>query len=94
MRTSHKPRAKIGISCANCYRASIKSPASDLEALVDAYGAAAISALAYRIEKEITEHGDSIHNGFFNIELNSLPLPAIRKQHNPANRARSRKQRS
>lgn len=82
MRTQAKPNAPHGqgISAANCYRASIRSAASDLEALVDAYGADAIMAYAFRIQHDIAQYGDSINNWQFNIELNAKPLPAIRKQ--------------
>lgn len=92
MRTKSKPNTgKPGISTANAYRASVKSAATDLEAMVDAYGLNAVILFATRIRDQIALHGDCLSNALFNSELNALPLPELRKQHNPANRAKSRK---
>lgn len=89
MRTKAKPNSKVnGISCANAYRASVKSAATDLEGLVDAYGAMHISMWAFKIESDIKEHGDSIYNAAINSQLNALPLPIIRKQNRPENKRR------
>lgn len=90
MRTKSKPNTgKRGISTANAYRASVKSATTDLEALIDAYGVVAVIKLAQQLHIDIVEHGDSKDNGRYNIWLNSLPIPEIRKQHKPrASRAK------
>lgn len=82
MRTTSKPNTgKHGISTANAYRSGIKSPCTDLEGLIDAYGAADIIRYCMMIEMDIELYGDSIYNGAYNIELNMLPIPKIRKQY-------------
>jgi len=86
MRTSAKPNAKLGQSAASMYRCSVRSAASDIEALVDAYGVHAIIQIANMVEQEIAVHGDSIHNWQYNIWLNQQPLPIIRKQNRPENK--------
>lgn len=91
MRTKCKFATKVGHSRAAMYRASVFSAASDIEALVDAYGVTAITDIAMRVSAEIAHHGDSINNYNFNLWLNSLPLPAIRKQNNPENKRRSKR---
>lgn len=79
MRQTHKPIAKLGHSKALGYRASIMSPASDLEALVDAYGLEAIVKQARMIHAQLVKYGDSTINGLINGELNMLPWPTVRK---------------
>lgn len=89
MRLQSKPNTgKPGISTANAYRCSVKSAATDIEALVDAYGVEALIKVAKQIHDEIAVFGDSRNNGFYNSYLNDLEYPTIRKQHN---RAKSRK---
>lgn len=93
MREKSKPNTgKRGISTANAYRGvtnadgtitkGIKSPCTDIEGLVDAFGAAAIARMCFLIEADIELYGDSINNSEYNAELNVLPFPKIRKQHN------------
>mgnify|MGYP001580236503 CR=1 FL=1 len=80
MRTQSKIFAKPGHSKAAMYRSNVFSVASDIEAMVDAYGVEAITKYAQLIHDQLAEHGDCLHNGLYNHELNNLPLPRIRKQ--------------
>lgn len=82
MRTKAKSNAPggNGISAATAYRCGVKSPASDMEALVDAYGIKAFIEFGERIHNDMLRFGDSIHNGYYNVLLNALPLPKIRKK--------------
>ena len=80
MRIEKKSHAKIGHAKALHYRTGVFSPMSDIEALVDAYGVDAIIKYARAAHNGIAKYGDSIHNGIYNLELNALPLPSIRKQ--------------
>lgn len=80
MRMISKAHAKPGHSKAAMYRSGVFSPASDLEALVDAYGLDTVVEFATRIHADLVMLGDSIHNGMHNLELNLRPLPVIRKQ--------------
>lgn len=81
MRTQVKAHAKqVGHSKAVNYRNGLFSVCSDLEAMVDAYGLDAVIKFATRIHNDLAEHGDSIHNGLYNIEMNLLPVPSLRKQ--------------
>lgn len=80
MREIHKPIAKIGHFRGVGYRNNLLSVCSDLEAMVDAYGAAAICEYARMIESDLHIFGDSINNGIYNQQLNQLPYPAVRKQ--------------
>lgn len=93
MRTQVKAHAKqVGHSKAVNYRNGLFSVCSDLEAMVDAYGAAAIIHFAMRIERDLAEFGDSIYNAQYNAILNAMPLPVIRKQ-NKAKAIKSKKPR-
>lgn len=78
MRYTAKPIAKLGISKAYAYRSSVFSFATDLEAMVDAYGAEAVAAFAMRIHHQFVEHGTSTINAAINIEANQLPFPKVR----------------
>lgn len=91
MRTKAKSNAPggNGISAATAYRCGVKSPASDMEALVDAYGVKAVIEFANRIHGDLLVFGDSIHNGYYNMLMNALPLPKIRKK--GASRAEQKK---
>lgn len=90
MRTQVKAHAKqVGHSKAVNYRNGLFSVCSDLEAMVDAYGLDCVIEFATRIHHALIEHGDSIHNGLYNLEMNMRPIPRIRKQ----NKAKARKQR-
>ena len=81
MRTETKPNTKrIGHSKAVNYRNGLFSVASDIEAMIDAYGLAALIEYATLIENDMRKHGDSIHNGIYNQHMNQLPYPKMRKQ--------------
>ena len=85
MRTASKAHAKPGHSKARMYRENVFSVATDLEAMIDAYGVEAVISFARKIESDIREYGDSIHNGIYNIQLNMLPAPLLRVQNKPEN---------
>lgn len=59
--------------------------------MVDAYGYEAIVCYAARIRNDLSEFGDSIYNGIYNIEMNALPFPKVRKLNKPENKSRRRK---
>lgn len=90
MRTHAKPIAKVGSSRALMYRSSVMSAMTDLEALVDAYGADALHTMINQIASDLAVYGDSINNSKYNIWLNTLPYPKHRKQNKPENKRRSK----
>lgn len=93
MRTDSKLNAKLGHSKALGYRNGTFSAASDLEALVDAYGATALAQVIQAICDDLAMHGDSLHNGIHNNWLNSQPLPRVRKLNKPENKSKSKSRR-
>lgn len=80
MRIHSKAHAVPGHSKAVNYRNGLFSVCSDLEAMVDAYGLAAVIEYATKIQKDLSTIGDSIYNARYNGEMNSLPVPRLRKQ--------------
>lgn len=80
MRTHSKPNAKPGHSKAAMYKCNLFSAATDIEALIDAYGEPALHQIIERIASDMRVHGDSIFNGQYNILLNALPEPKLRKK--------------
>lgn len=84
MRTTSKPNTgKPGISTANCYRASVKSAATDLEALIDGYDIDILFKAMQLIRDQIAMHGVCDYNRHINEMLNSTPLPAIHRPIKP-----------
>jgi hypothetical protein len=81
MRILAKPNAKLGLYKGEQYRRSLFNPCSDLEAMLDAYGINAIMMYATLINDELIAHGDCTRNAAFALEMNTLPMPTIRKQH-------------
>lgn len=78
MRTISKTIAKIGLSKASQYRNNVFSVASDIEAMIDAYGVENLISMACTINSDIKEHGHSIRNGAYNLRMNALPIPVMR----------------
>lgn len=81
MREKAKPNAPygMGISAASCYDSNVKSPATDLEALIDRYGLPSLMIAAVQLDRELTEHGGAQDNRAINAWLNSQPRPTPRK---------------
>lgn len=79
MRHHAKPIAKLGLSKATHYDSGLFSFASDLEAMVDRFGAEQVSRFAFIIQEQFKLYGESCINAALNIEARSLPLPKIRR---------------
>ena len=79
MRHSAKPIAKLGLSKATHYDSGLFSFASDLEAMVDRFGADQVSRFALIIKEQFELYGESLINASLNIEARQLPFPKIRK---------------
>lgn len=78
MRTASKSIAKIGLSKASQYRNNVFSVASDLEAMIDAYGAENLISMVCTINSDIKEHGHSVRNSSYNLRMNAFPIPVMR----------------
>lgn len=94
MRHHAKPIAKLGLSKATHYRSGLFSFASDLEAMVDAYGAAAIARYAHIITEQFELFGTSTINASINMEANALPFPLVRHKAPKKDKRRSKFQRA
>lgn len=90
MRLTAKPIAKLGISKAYAYRSSVFSFATDLEAMVDAYGADNVSRFAWMIHEQFEKHGASLVNASINVDANKLPLPKVRRTKPKTDKRRSK----
>lgn len=81
MRTQAKSNAPYGqgISTANCYDGSIKSAATDIEALIDRYGPDVLHSMIDRIYLDMRKYGDSIYNREYNQWLKTKPYARLKK---------------
>lgn len=81
MRATSKPGStgKPGISAANCYRSSVSSAATDLEAFADAYDLDYLLRVLVHQRECIEKYGACDHAREINIWLNSKPTPKHRK---------------
>lgn len=81
MRTQAKSNAPYGqgISAASCYDGSIKSAATDIEALIDRYGPDLVHSMVDRIYLDMRRFGDSIYNREYNLMMNAAPYAKLKK---------------
>lgn len=94
MRVIAKPMAKIGLHKAVHYRSGLFSFASDLEAMVDAYGAENVSRFALLIKEQFEQHGTSLINASINNDANQLPMPLVRHRAPKQDKRRSKFQKA
>ena len=93
MRTQAKQNAPYGqgISAASAYDGSIKSAATDIEALIDRFGPDALHTMVDRIYLDMRRYGDSIWNREYNLELKALPYARLKRGRSKGEQSKLRK---